>query len=115
MGMLRLQSTVALIAVAAGLLLGGTAIVAQTPVLNVPSAAEASPAFNPERATDAYLALVPPEQRAKSDAYFEGSNWLQLWSSLYTVLMLGLLLAFGWPPACETSPGVSRTDVRCRP
>ena len=94
--MFRLQSTVALIAVAAGLLLGGTAIVAQTPVLNVPSAAEASPAFNPERATDAYLALVPPGQRAKSDAYFEGSNWLQLWSSLYTVLMLGLLLAFGW-------------------
>jgi STE24 endopeptidase len=94
--MYRLPGAVALIALTVGLLLAGTAITAQTPALNVPSAAEASPAFDPARATEAYLALVPPEQRARSDAYFEGSNWLQLWSSLYTIFILGLLLALGW-------------------
>jgi STE24 endopeptidase len=83
-------------ALTVGLLLAGTASTAQTPALNVPAAAEASPAFDPARATEAYLALVPPEQRARSDAYFEGSNWLQLWSSLYTIFILGLLLALGW-------------------
>ena len=96
MGVFRRPCAVALIALTVGLLLAGTAIIAQAPALHVPSAAEASPTFDPERATEAYLALVPPEQRARSDAYFEGSNWLQLWSSLYTVLILGLILAFGW-------------------
>jgi hypothetical protein len=94
--MYRLPHAVALIALTVGPLLAGTAITAQTPALNVPAAAEASPAFDSERATEAYVALVPPEQRARSDAYFEGSNWLQLWSSLYTIFILGLLLAFGW-------------------
>ena len=95
-GMYRLPNAVALIALTVGPLLAGTAIIAQTPMLNVPSAAEASRIFDPERATEAYLALVPPEQRARSDACFEGSNWLQLWSSVYTIFVLGLLLALGW-------------------
>ena len=43
-------------------------------------------------------ALQPtqPMTSAPSDAYFEGSNWLQLWSSLYSIFTLGVLLAFGW-------------------
>jgi hypothetical protein len=57
--------------------------------------AEASPTFDPEDATDAYLALMPPAERARSDAYFEGSNWLQLWISLFSIFTLGVLLAFG--------------------
>ena len=92
----QLHRAIALIGLAIGLLLGGTAVVAEGPVLKVPPAAEASPTFDPERATEAYLALVPPDQRARSDAYFEGSTWLQLWSSLYSIVTLGLLLAFGW-------------------
>ena len=78
--MYQLHRAVVLIALPIGLLLAGTAIVAQAPVLNVPPAAEASQSFDAERATEAYLAFVPPEQRARSDAYFEGGNWLQLWA-----------------------------------
>jgi len=85
-----------LIALTIALLLSGTSVLAQGPPLNVPPAAEAAPTFDAARATEAYLALVPAEQRARSDAYFEGGNWLQLWDSLYTIFALGLLLTFGW-------------------
>ena len=95
-GMYQRHRAVVLIALTVGLLLGGAAIVAQAPVLDVPPAAEASPTFDAGRATEAYIALVPPEQRARSDAYFEGGNWLQLWDSLYSIFTLGLLLALGW-------------------
>ena len=51
--------------------------------MQVPPAAQASPSFDPTVATDAYLATVPPDKRARSDAYFEGGYWLQLWNFLY--------------------------------
>jgi Zn-dependent protease with chaperone function len=36
--------------------------------------------FDPATATKAWLATVPPDQREKSDAYFEGDYWLLLWN-----------------------------------
>lgn len=64
------------------------------PGLQIPDAARPGPAFDVERATDAYLNLLSPQQRASSDAYFEGGYWLQLWGLLYgfgvaAVLLLG--------------------------
>jgi len=47
-----------------------------SPVLQIPPAAQARPEFDPEAATRAYLATLGPEQKARSDAYFEGGNWL---------------------------------------
>ena len=38
--------------------------------------------FDPAAATQAWLDTVPPDQRAKSDAYFEGGYWLILWNFL---------------------------------
>jgi STE24 endopeptidase len=38
--------------------------------------------FDPGAATKAWLDKVPAEQRAKSDAYFEGGYWLLLWNFL---------------------------------
>jgi STE24 endopeptidase len=38
--------------------------------------------FDPASATQAWLDTVPPDQRAKSDAYFEGGYWLILWNFL---------------------------------
>ena len=49
--------------------------------------------FNAEAATRAYLASVPPEKKAKSDAYFEGGYWLILWEFLATAGVSLLLLA----------------------
>jgi STE24 endopeptidase len=42
----------------------------------IPAAAAAVP-LDPDAATEAYLATIPPEARAASDAYFEGGYWLQ--------------------------------------
>jgi Zn-dependent protease with chaperone function len=50
-------------------------------------------------ATAAYLAKMPPDKKAKSDAYFEGGYWLQLWDFLYSGVVLLLLLRFGWSAA----------------
>ena len=45
---------------------------------------------------DAYLARVPADQRARSDAYFEGGYWLLLWDFLSTVLVMWMMLRFRW-------------------
>ena len=50
-------------------------------------------AFDAVAATEAYLAKVSPEQRARSDAYFEGGYWLDLWGFLYGAAVTVLLLA----------------------
>lgn len=39
-------------------------------------------AFDPAEATKAWLDTVPPDKRARSDAYFEGGYWLLLWNFL---------------------------------
>ncbi len=51
--------------------------------------------FDVEAATLAYLAKQTPEAKAKSDAYFEGGYWLQLWGFLYTLGVAWLLLGSG--------------------
>src|SRR5688500_9039256 len=51
--------------------------------------------FDPRAATRAYLDRVPPDQKARSDAYFEGGYWLQLWGFLYGLAVALLLLSTG--------------------
>jgi STE24 endopeptidase len=67
--------------------------------LALPGAAVGQPApsatFDVEAATDAYLARLTPEERERSDAYFEGGYWLQLWGILYTLGVAWLLLGTG--------------------
>jgi len=60
------------------------------------AAPSAAGRFDPVAATDAYLARVPPAQRARSDAYFEGGYWLQLWDFLYGAAIALVLLATGF-------------------
>lgn len=64
--------------------------------LPVPSAAQASDHFDPLAATNAYLAMVPPDKKARSDAYFEGGYWLLLWDFLAPGAAYFLLLSTGW-------------------
>ena len=52
----------------------------------------ASPTLDVKAAVDTYLAKMPPAQRARSDSYFEGGYWLQLWDFLLTVIVMWLLL-----------------------
>jgi STE24 endopeptidase len=65
-------------------------------VITVPPAAQPSDHFDPEAATNAYLAEIPVEARARSDAYFEGGYWLILWDFLYGVVVALLLLNLRW-------------------
>jgi STE24 endopeptidase len=60
--------------------------------LQIPAAARASADFDAEAATEAYLASIPAPDKERSDAYFEGGYWLQLWNFLLSVaILLGLL------------------------
>jgi STE24 endopeptidase len=69
----------------------------QTPsVTNVPAAAQASANFNVDAATEVYMAQIPPEAKARSDAYFEGGYWLQLWDFLMASALSLLLLQTRW-------------------
>lgn len=70
---------------------------------NSPAAADptasghaAAQPFDVNAAVEAYLAKMSPEQRARSNAYFEGGYWLQLWDFLSTVLVMWVLLRFRW-------------------
>ena len=51
--------------------------------------------FDVRAAVDAYLASVPADTRARSDAYFEGGYWLILWDFLYGAAVALLLLSTG--------------------
>jgi STE24 endopeptidase len=69
------------------------------PDVTPPPAAVLSPenpsAFNPARATDAWLDTVSAEKREKSDAYFEGGYWLILWNFLWGAAIFIFLLQSG--------------------
>ncbi len=68
-------------------------------VTTVPAAAQASPNFDVEAATEAYLAEIPAQSKARSDAYFEGGYWLILWDFLYGSAIALLLLQMRWSAA----------------
>jgi STE24 endopeptidase len=71
---------------------GSAAPVHEPVTLEIPPGAEAGPDFEVERATEAYLGLLTPEQRERSDAYFEGGYVLLLVDLLYGLAMAWLLL-----------------------
>jgi STE24 endopeptidase len=65
-------------------------------VIQVPPEAQASPHFDPTAATNAYLAQIPADKTARSDAYFEGGYWMILWDFLYGLAVALLLLNLRW-------------------
>jgi len=70
----------------AGLMLGVAALA---------TVMHAAPAFDPVAETDKYLAQLPAEARAKSDAYFEGGYWLILWNLVVSLALTWVLYATG--------------------
>jgi STE24 endopeptidase len=78
---------------------GGQPLTAMPSVIQVPTQAQPSANFNAEVATNAYLAQIPADARARSDAYFEGGYWMILWDFLYGTAVLLLLLNLGWSAA----------------
>jgi len=65
-------------------------------VIQVPPEAQAAPHFDATAATNAYLAQIPADKTARSDAYFEGGYWMILWDFLYGMALALLLLNLRW-------------------
>lgn len=63
--------------------LGGTAHAAALP-------------FDPEAATQAWLATMGPEATARSNAYFEGGYIIEYAGAALSIFVAGLFLIFGW-------------------
>ena len=78
---------------------GTEPLTAMPSVIQVPPEAQASSTFNAETATNAYLAQIPADAKARSDAYFEGGYWMILWDFIYGSAILLLLLNLGWSAA----------------
>ena len=64
----------------------------QAAITAAPATSGETAHFDPQAATETYLARLTPAQRARSDAYFEGGYWLLLWSFLYGLGVAWLLL-----------------------
>jgi STE24 endopeptidase len=93
---LRIAGALALMAFCCAAVCAETSIVRDLPPgLHVPAGAVAGPGFDVDKATAAWLAILSPEQRALSDAYFEGGYWLQLWGTLYAIAVMAVLLVSG--------------------
>src|ERR1700687_248228 len=65
-------------------------------VIQVPPEAQATPHFDAAAAANAYLAQIPADKTARSDAYFEGGYWMILCDFLYGVAVALLLLNLRW-------------------
>ena len=59
------------------------------------AASGASGSIDPEAATRAYLARQSSAEKARSDAYFEGGYWLELWTFLWVAAAYVVLLHTG--------------------
>jgi STE24 endopeptidase len=97
--------------------LGSISVAATSAAIPVPPAAQPSAHFDPEAATNAYLATIPPSAKSRSDAYFEGGYWLLLWDFLYGAAIALLILNLRWSAAMRnvaervTTAGPVRTAI----
>lgn len=83
------------------------------PVASVPAKVmQAAPSFDINAAVEAYFAKMPPAERARSNAYFEGGYWLLLWDFLSTVVAMWILLRFRWSAGMRS---VAERLTRFRP
>ncbi|MGB6158670.1 MAG: M48 family metallopeptidase [Acidobacteriaceae bacterium] len=85
-----------LAALSLGLAQAQPAIQPTVDITQIPPAAQPSDHFDPDAATEAYMAMIPPAAKARSDAYFEGGYWLILWDFLYASALMLLLLNLRW-------------------
>lgn len=67
-------------------------ITSSGPALAAEQPAPSAGAFNVEAETRAYLERQTPSEKTRSDAYFEGGYWVQLWQFLYGAAISLLLL-----------------------
>jgi STE24 endopeptidase len=89
-------SVFALFAISAVAASAQPAIQPTVDITKVPAAAQPSPQFDVDAATEAYMGMMPPAAAARSNAYFEGGYWLVLWDFLYGAAISLVLLNLRW-------------------
>ena len=89
------------------LLVTATPVVAQAPPPPIPAAATGDH-IDPAAATAAYLATMPADKKARSDAYFEGGYWVMLWSFLINAAILLALLQFGVSARIRSAAAITK-------
>lgn len=67
------------------------AVVTETPTVN----AEKIEVFDADSATTEYINTLTPEQKARSDSYFEGGYWIQLWGLVLEIIVAWIFLSLG--------------------
>ena len=67
-------------------------LLSPAPKTSAPAKASLTATFDPAAATREWLNSIPADQKAKSNAYFEGGYWLILWNFLVNALIALLLL-----------------------
>ncbi|MBP6731099.1 MAG: M48 family metallopeptidase [Chitinophagales bacterium] len=72
-----------------------TATSVSTDTVTTTSVTTITQTFNVDSAVKAYMNMLTPEQRAKSDAYFEGGYWLQVFNLLYGFGVAFIFLQLG--------------------
>ena len=78
-------------------------------ITKVPLAAQPSANFDANAATEAYMSMIPPAAKARSDAYFEGGYWLILWDFLYGSAISLVLLNLRWSARMQAvAAGITR-------
>ncbi|HEX4962540.1 MAG TPA: M48 family metalloprotease [Thermoanaerobaculia bacterium] len=87
----RIHGTALALLLGLGIAIAGPALAQPVQAPTAQTAPQAG-SFDPVKATDAYLSRLSPQQREKSDAYFEGGYWLILWSFLYGLGAAWILL-----------------------
>src|SRR5215472_11579970 len=94
--LLGIALVLSLCTLAAPVLPAQPAIQPTADITRVPPAAQPSPHFDADAATEAYMAMMPPAAIARSNAYFEGGYWLILWDFVYGAAVSLLLLNLRW-------------------
>lgn len=67
----------------------------ELPVGSVSAPIVENETFNQDVATEQYLNTLTPEQKEKSDAYFEGGYWLSLWGFILQLFIAWIFLSMG--------------------
>lgn len=61
--------------------------VAESPASGEPVEAEPTAPFDAAAAVEEYLGRLTPEEKERSDSYFEGGYWIQLFGFLYGLVV----------------------------
>jgi len=84
-----------LLAACAAIFMSGIAAATDVAMPASPPPPAASARFDADAATEAYMARMSPEAKAKSDSYFEGGYWLILWDFVAGLVVAWLFLGTG--------------------